>query len=484
MDFEKIRNELELANIGTDKDEIGYDVVCRILAFIKDNDGKKVAIFLHTSTVSIRKHNLEIMKKLKSKNVTFYIPDNCICELNLLKKYSSMPVLRKKAENLLNIFGDRRSASHKQMVDFQESVSKIYGYDKALFVFCEPAAASEFSRKFCFDNKNFILSYNPYLTGREKLHKCSAGEAVSRSCKPISNTLKLSKPDKISIKNADGIEKMNIAFSSLGGPIGGGGEADIYETEKMPGKVIKIYSEFYPGEDLVKKIKCLASFYHSTECCAFPSELVYCGDKCIGFVMDKVDGDTLGKAISNVLSNTNKKKKQELMLNFSASLLEARINQLIVADLSPRNAIVKNDGRVVFIDVDSMEFSCYPGGSITKPFGHPGFDIADAYSRLRTLEETGFSYAVMMFWFTMGWEYPNSQKGVAIEDLDWNTHKFPFGNTLLGKGCEVSGTSVKKEKLDIWKSQAKHVREGFVDVFTKHKTYDIGEWLKRLDLNI
>lgn len=489
MDFDKLVQELVRENTENHDDSDGKNIVLQILSFIDSYKGKQIAIFLHTSVMMIQKHNLEILKKAASAKVKFYIPENCVKELKLLANYSSRTVLRKKAQNLLNIFGGSVSWSHYAMTEKKRAIPTYYGYDKALFVFCEPAAASEFSKRFYFGNQNYILSYDMYFGNRATNVYTEIGN-IARRCTPTVNIpilQKLKKDDMLSIRDIKGNEIKKIKKESLKDIAGGfGGEAYIYNTPALPGKLIKIYKKKRPCEQMEAKIKLLSMMFYSNnfECCSFPSGLVYCNDACVGFVMDKVEGVKLGKVIDGCVEEKNEKKKKSLLINLSVSLLEARINQIIVADLSPRNAIVKKDGRVVFIDVDSMEFGRFPGGSVTHPYGHPDFEYSrDAYKRLRTLEETNFAYTVLLFWLWVGQPEPLCQGGPMGTEFDWSTHQFPLTNSsILGRGCVVKGLEVSDDYLDAWKKQPYAVRTGFVDIFANHKTYDIGEWLKILNL--
>ncbi len=480
MYLQDLIERMILENTGENNDENGYSLLMKIFSFLAKHENERVAVFLHTSTVMIRKHNLEILKQASSSKVKIYLTENSVYELGLLKEYSANPVLRKKAANLLNAFKGSYSWSHCEMCQRKYSVASQYKYDKALFVFCEPAAASEFSKRFIFDESNFILSFDPYFSKRSDNSVFPAGNEIRRNCTPIKNSGLVVTSDWLEIKGVNGELKRRFRFSDLGDYVNYGGEAKIYQMAALPGKLIKIYSDIAPCEEMVEKIKWLAMLYGELQCCALPSDYVYSGNKCVGFVMDKIEGDMLGFVINRFLETNDAAERRRILINLSVSLLEARINQLIVADLSPRNAIVKDNGRVVFIDSDSMEFGRFPGGSVTPPYGHPGFDAAkDSYKRLRTFEETNFSYAILLFWLYMGYDDPLWQKGVPDDGFNWNIHKFPLANsTVLGAACEANGLHVNSEALRNWRQVPYAVRVGFVDVFSKQKTYDIGEWLK------
>ena len=137
--------------------------------------------------------------------------------------------------------------------------------------------------------------------------------------------------------------------------------------------------------------------------------------------------------------------------------------------------------HIAFIDADSMEFSQYPGGGYTNPFGHPNIKIGDAYNRLRTFEEGNFGYAVLLFIMLLGWDNPLSQGGIDGEP-DWKVHKFPFSTNWTGEGCVKYGVTVDPSLLDEWKAQPASVRKGFEEVFEFKATYDVGEWLACLKI--
>lgn len=460
--------------------EIDSKPVAEILSFIRSHSNEITAVFLHSSIVLENARNLSALWDKSSYWVKYYLPENSYYELRLLEEHSTNDIIRRKAANILALVGTTiaKTASHKTMCD--NGTSGV-SYDAGLFVFYEVAAATEFSRRFNCTGRDYILSYAPYQFQGSCCQLAEVGKIPYRMCTPLQNMpVASARYTTLSVVNADKREVCKLQFSTLES-VGMGGESEIFKSPQLPGKLIKLYTAFVPGKHMEHKLRYFMSLYgNGLNYCAFPTELIYSNGQCVGFVMDLIKGDTFIKVLYSKRYEEYS-YKIELILKVSAAFVEARINQVVFADPSLRNIMLDSNGHIAFIDADSMEFSQYPGGGYTNPFGHPNIKIGDAYNRLRTFEEGNFSYAVLLFIMLLGWDNPLSQGGIDGEP-DWKAHKFPFSTKWTGEGCVKYGVTVDPSLLDEWKAQPASVRKGFEEVFEFKATYDVGEWLACLKI--
>lgn len=480
-----------------------------ILKFIEKYRSFKIGIFLHTSVVLETKANFDAMISFsRNYNVKFWLPENCYYELRLLSLYSSKESLKNKAARIIEAIGSNIAWSYNDMYKRKERVPYKHHYNKGLFVFYEPTVACEFSKKFSSskNDQNFVLSFDPYYAvcaeteenkhiyisdrgrgflGASDIYISKAGKEMPCRCIPLNNTVNLqNKKDTVfHIKNADNktvleLTKADLKFMDYGG------EGEIFTTPKLPGQCVKIYDKFCPSEHTEKKLKFLMFYDGQLAGGVFPTNLIYCGDHCVGFVMKKCSGKNLRTTLNNPQYQSpilcNNSKRLELIKRISAVLLEMRINQISVSDLSLNNIFILNDGSIKMIDTDSMEVLRYPGGGVTPPFGHPEVTSECFYKKLRTSEQKNFSYAVLLFNILFGvTQHPLMQ--ADLDNPEWKKDPFPYTNKRWSrKGCVAFGARVNPEKLRQWQALPEGIRKGFIETFSFNSTYDIGDWIKYL----
>lgn len=437
---------------------------------------KKISVFFHTSAVLESADNLKKFFEQNSRYMYAFIPENCVYELRLLSECSSFSKYREKASFLLEHCSTGNAWPYRDMYTYKSSVLSSYHCEVGLFVFYEPLAASDFSQHMGNQQGVFILCYDPYS---KRGNVFSAGQSIARPCLPMNNSTSVDffKPEDILVlKDRDGREINRISMSKLT-EFHRGGEAFLFKTDLMPGKIFKIYNKYCPCEMMVNKLRQLLTINSLASGCVLPTELLYRNGKCVGFVMNQVSGQDLGCSLPRI----NEVQRKQLIKDISLVLLELRMVQFVVTDLSAGNIHIGRDGKIRIIDCDSMEFYAYPGGGTTPPYGHP--DVTEDYffKKLRTTDHVNFSFAVVLFEIMMGWTNPLLQKGLGDTEPQWRKHKFPYANN--GKqGIAAYGTQPNNAKLNVWCSKSQSVREGFEDVFNFKTTYDIGEWLKMIGL--
>lgn len=463
--------------------------------FVEDHPTKNIGFFFHTSAVAEQYDNLEeYFQKIKAyrkqgKMVCSYLSKNCVYELKLLEELGSdVARCREKASLLLKSCYHENTWSYQDIRKYKDQFLKCYSLDCAVFVFYDPASADDFSRRLGALENVIVFSYNPYLFHTLEGHGqriYRSGCEIRRRCSRLKNaaspqqTKYSPKPtDLLTVTRRDGTVVRQIKGSELRGAPNcpEGGEARVYCVDEMPGKLLKIYHKNV-GEGMVKKLKCMMINSKWLPHCVLPTELLYVGDRCIGYVMDRLEGRDL-RTLFNQNEYTDE-QSLELAKKLSAVVMELRCRQFEITDFSEGNVFVDNHEKVWIIDCDSMEYVCYPGGGTTYPFGHPDVDAGYFNTKLRTRQQVDFSYAVMLFDLLLGWSNPLTQGG-AEKPLWRGEYAFPFTTDSKGRGTAVDGAIVPETKLRNWCRQSTEVRTGFEDVFNFREIYDIGEWMRRL----
>ena len=457
-----------------------FDFIYDVNQYIHDvlNVGKRITIVLHSSVILESAVNLQKLNDIKNfnKKVKIIIPENCLYELKLLSRYANAGK-SSKADYLIKHFSSKYEWSMNKMIQYRRKMKYHYSSERMLFVFFEPAIAEYFSKNMGHIDGVHLLSYNPLDKNSMINFPMDIGSNIYRHCTPLyisvknefflqGHTLEICDSKKQLIKK---IPSSQLQFKHCGG------EATLYVCEQMPQKLLKIY-HLYPSERMVKKLKALCVMREVLINCVLPESFIYVGGRCVGYVMAEIDGVNLDKAIANYTAN----QRYQLIAKLSAVLLELRMQQLVVTDISDGNICIGRDGAVHIIDCDSMEFMHFPGGGSTCPYAHPDVDNSYYYSKLRTTDQFHFSYAVVLFEILMGWNNPLIQCGKGDEEFEWKKHLFPYGNDAKQNGISVKDVTPRADMLKEWQSHTYAQRKAFVEVFTFQKSLDIGDWMKAM----
>ncbi len=454
------------------------DFIKDLNRFCANHADKQIAVLFHTSTILNSLAQLQEFFSNQRSNVYAFIPENCVYELKLLAKCSSFPKYREKASFLLEHCSTTNAWAYRDICKFKDVFLKSYQSDIAVFVFFEPAAASAFSEQLGSVPDVYILNCDPY---NRKCTNCTpvfSGTRIDRVCFSLRSTelTECTKGAKqFTVRDGMGKTVATLATNELK-KFHSGGEAVLYTTPALPGKVVKIFNRV-PNKNMVRKFIQLLPLSAKIVGCVLPEALLYCNDVCVGYIMKKLNGSDLGSAMSDF----SDAQRKQLVRDVSVILLELRLTQILVTDISSGNVYIDANDRICFVDCDSMEMYCFPGGGTTYPYGHPDVTEDYFYNKLRKPEHFNFSYAVLLFHLLLGIENPLIQKGLGDEDPQWKKHKFPYANQN-GKGVCAPGTTANERKLAVWCQQSEAVREGFVGVFNFQTTYDIGEWIKMIGI--
>ena len=482
-------------------------------------NGKKAAVFFHTSVLCA------ITAELKSAISTpyqpildYYVPENCYYEIKLLVQCRDIGRIRENARLLTENSGKNSADGAKITIsdDLTElyagkiDICGKYNCDEAVFIFLSYKAADDFRHRIKNLSGVRILCADPILDVKLPDKPVSPRElpAIKPEKTGFSNTpLSFSADDSFTITSADrGTVPVRAAFSEFGF-LSRGGEGTLYTSDKMSGKLIKLFLH-KPEAGTVEKLKALMKHSGKIPYCTLPDALVYHDGECVGFVMDKLSGkdlellfrETEGKAaeLYQRYHDTGEDKldkfyeetdrlKTKIIKDLTVGLLLLRLISFTPTDLSSSNVMVGSSGDVSFIDCDGGEFMLYPGGGSKSPFAHPNDTPDNYFKALRPYEYIDFSYAVLLWQFLFGNRHPLNQKA-EYDTLEWGKMAFPLANDPYGKGICAGGCRADESSLSIWRGLNTDIRKAFTDAFTFGKTdgtkiyseriRDIGGWIK------
>lgn len=467
-----------------------YESVAALAARHKD---EQVLLILHTSCVLETAYSLRRLKGLANVSVT--VPNNVFYELQLLKG-SSNARFAKNAEVILTELCANRALKYDTEQFFGGCSSFVDVADLhagiSVFGFYDHSAAEEFI-KYSVSRRSgdvYVFSYDVFGFNADfdSLEPLAAFRGFRQSrepflckCIPVPCTEPASydpvENKKLRIAAGDLFYNARyISGDSLKLIAGGiGGEAKVYSTPELPGKVIKCYTKVLPSKEKTDKLLELIRLGEKIKLpnIAMPEELVFDQTKrCIGFTMPEVNGRSLSSIFYSELWYTY--DRHTVLRRLAQLLLELRLYRINVVDLSGNNVRVSEDNRVYIIDCDSFETCRYPGSGYTPPYGSPDLDKNRLDEKLREPHQNNFEFAVLLFQCLLGWENPLTQKNMGDESPEWGVMQFPYEYN--------SQTNAAAEKYKRWMALDEPVRIAFADEFHFRRRHSIGAWVRALGL--
>lgn len=413
-------------------------------------------------------------------NVSVRIPLNCWMEIDFLRKYSNFDGIRRKAENIRSLYSTgrwKKAPSVNNILANPKGLFGCFNTDVILFVFCEPLAAEEVSRRIgTVSNMHYVVIspfdscslYPPHDMGEHYVLPCSPLRNTTVGVRFTENSV-FSVDERRNIQGRDLTEIRNIRGRDLT-EIREGGEAVLFSCQSFPDKLIKIF-KYTPGRSMTNKLVFLQKYESLFRNCALPIGLVYHKGKCVGYTMKRINGDTMQQFKNR---EPNETEKLNIIRKLFVLLLEMRIMSILVTDISNCNILIENENPVL-IDCDSMQCCIFPGGGVTFPFGHPEVTPDFNYSKMRSHEHFNYSVAVMLWQLLLEWDNPYTQNGRDCRSCSSVDSSFPF--TVSGM---VDGITTSEGKLERWQSLPESLREAFCKTFNMEKSYSIGEWFELL----
>ena len=451
-----------------------------------------VMVVLHTSCVLEATDDLRALTALQ--DVKFTVSNSVFYELQVLK-FSANMKLRVNADIILTQIC-RYHALSCDIEDFYDSaVNHIdpisVNNGPVIFAFYDAGAAEEFvlhtaSRAM---HNLYLYFFDPYGYNRQYLipQPLSSFNEADLMRQPFRKVTPVNGTDPCTVnplfkstlylgrKNSYGFNRTvnGTLFKLLTGGIGG--EAEVFTSPELPDKVIKIYSAYRPNAAKTEKLENLAELGRriNSDRIAMPVDLIFDEkNTCLGFTMRRVSGEPLRNIILN--ESWDRFNRTAVIRNLSLLILELRLYQINISDLSGNNVLIGPNNEVFIIDCDSFETFKHPGGGATPPYVHPDIDSALMFDRFREPYQINFAFAVLLFQCLLGWQNPLTQLNMSSADPTWGTAEFPYeaDNDL----------NAAPAKYARWMELNDTTRQAFADEFHFRRWHNIGAWIRALKL--
>lgn len=263
-----------------------------------------------------------------------------------------------------------------------------------------------------------------------------------------------------------------------------GTSANIFESPRFPGKMIKIYKRQAITGNQVRKLERLSRLWNRSTAMerdllghlALPEQIIRTdrGDV-IGYTMRKCSGRPLKEYR---VIGWNGHDQARILRDLLSILLHLHTMRILVNDLSYNNVLVDENDRVSLVDCDSFQVFHFPGGGITELFRHPQVPAEWAAHLMRDPRHEYFSFAVLLFQILFHADPIRPRKPGETGDLNWNNGVFPLdirGEIPGGPNIDVC---VSRE----WARCPEPLRKLFADEFHFRRDHSLGAWIHALGL--
>lgn len=255
-------------------------------------------------------------------------------------------------------------------------------------------------------------------------------------------------------------------YIPVGAALARGGEGTLFELQGEPDKVAKILDPPHRTDERHRKLSAMVAVHSTpaTRQCAWPTDVLYVGNKFVGYVMPRVDGCGLREIYAYGKRGT---KPWRYFITVARNLASAVDNfhevGQVVGDLNPDNILVNpTSGLVRLVDTDSYHvrdsaghvYRCSVGKSEFVAPELQGVHFPTAQLPTFTHETDRFSLALMIFMILMNGAHPfacRPGQGVSgsllqpIENMKKGISPY-FGVTPV-RGIEIPAYAPAKEVL-------------------------------------
>ena len=467
-------------------------IVSSVNNFKLTHPAEQIMVVLHTSCVLESTVDLRALAAMQ--DVKFTVANSVFYELQVLK-FSSNMKLRINADLILSQICHFHALSCDIEQFYDSAVMHIDPVSihrgPVIFAFYDAGAAEEFVLHTASRGMYnlYIYFFDPYGYNRQYLipQPLSSFDVNELMAHPFRRVIPVNGTDPCTVNplfcetlylgrmNASGFNRTvnGTKFKLLTGGIGG--EAEVFTSPELPDKVIKIYSAYRPTAEKTDKLENLVLLGKklNSDRIAMPIDLIFDNrNNCLGFTMRRVTGEPLRNIFLN--ESWNRYNRTAVIRNLSLLMLELRLYQINISDLSANNVLIGSSNEAFIIDCDSFETFKHPGGGATPPYGHPDIDLVYMFDRFREPYQINFAYAVLLFQCLLGWQNPLTQLNMNSSDPTWSTAEFPYeANRNL---------NAAPKKFARWMELNSSTREAFADEFHFRRWHSIGAWIRALKL--
>lgn len=270
-----------------------------------------------------------------------------------------------------------------------------------------------------------------------------------------------------------------IAFT-LGRALANGGEGTIHELGG--GKVAKIYKAERLTDRTLAKLKIMTAKPVSVRGVCWPEDVLYNSRRePVGYLMPKAEGISLDTSVfkkpllQKKLPEWKRVDLVRVAIRVAEIVGELHSRNVIMGDINQGNILVKPDGTVTFVDLDSAQIDGYPCPVGMINFTRPERHGRDYSTYLRDFDDDRFALAVMLFMILVPGKPPYSHAGGGDPGENIRKRHFPYHFGQRGSDGVPDGPW-----RFIWSHFSHKVKEAFHRAFAEGVLMEPAEWMKVL----
>lgn len=275
------------------------------------------------------------------------------------------------------------------------------------------------------------------------------------------------------------VTEAGAAFT-LGRALANGGEGTIHDVGG--GKVAKIYKAERLTDRTLAKLKIMTGKPVAIDGVCWPEAVLYNARRePVGYVMPRAEGISLDTSVFKkplLLKKLPAWKRVDLVrvaIRVAEIVGELHGRNVILGDINQGNILVKPDGTVTFVDLDSAQIEGYPCPVGMINFTRPERHGQDYSTYLRDFDDDRFALAVMLFMILVPGKPPYSHAGGGDPGENIRKRHFPYPFGRRGGGGVPDGPW-----RFIWSHFSHKVKEAFHRAFAEGALMQPAEWIKIL----
>lgn len=251
----------------------------------------------------------------------------------------------------------------------------------------------------------------------------------------------------------------------------------------------KIFTSEARTSTTIAKLEKMLSIELNMPNVCWPQALIFdANQEVIGYLMPRPKGHPLSRIFDvetrqQLFPSWNRVNLCELSLSILRDLSDLQLENILIGDLNADKIWVYNAEEIFFIDTDTYQFDAFLNPQRSLAYLPASLDRKDLSTTPRTLEQEGFSIAVLLFRILMAGKEPFT----VVQATDGTIKRGPFPYPLT---IESQGKYADDFYYPLWISMYSELRTLFFNTFTKGAVPELIAWgatlytfLEKLNIN-